>query len=235
MCGRISRDLSYEELIELYERGEIAHPDDWVRRRGPDDPFDAPFDDWRDLSRVQVAPTQDLAVTVRGGALRRMRWGFCPSWFERLDARGRPHINVRAETIDEKRTFRGAFRAGRFGLVWVTGWFEWQAGPTGKRPHLIQRPGAAPFALAGLWETWPGPAGPVDTVAIITTAASTDLSAIHARMPFALHPSAYRAWLAGQVRPEPAPIGTFEAAPVTARIGRADYQGRDALVPIEGE
>lgn len=217
-----------EELLELYARGEIAHPDDWIRRRGPDDPFA----EWSDLTQVQVAPTQALAVTDADGRLRRMRWGFCPAWFERLDQFGRPLINVRAETIGEKRTFRPAFRARRLCLVWCSGWFEWMKTPSGKQAHHLQRPGRAPLALGGLWSTWAGPTGRIDTVAIITTAASPDLARVHDRMPFALHPSAYQAWLRGDLAPAPAPPGTFEAIRVTDAVGRASYQGRDALQPL---
>lgn len=100
MCGRISRDVTVEALIEMYERGELGiHPDDVIRRMpGPGDPF-------ADVARVQVAPTRPMIITTRETAFESARCGFCPKWFERIDQYGRPLINARGETAASKRTF----------------------------------------------------------------------------------------------------------------------------------
>jgi putative SOS response-associated peptidase YedK len=55
-----------------------------------------------------------------------------------------------------------------------------------------------PFAFAGIWETWSPPENPESvypSCAIITTAASASVSAIHPRMPAILKPSVYEDWL----------------------------------------
>lgn len=223
MCGRISRDIEMDELIALFRAGQIPHPDTW----------DGDRLDWANLAVTQVAPTQPMIATTLDTPLQWMRWGFCARWFDRLDQHGRPLVNARAETVARKPTFRDAVQAGRFCLVWCSGWFEWQKTPTGKQPHHIQLPDRQPFALAGLWEDFERPDGEmIRTVAVLTTPASDDLKSVHDRMPFALHPSAYRAWLAGQVRPETAPAGLFEHFAVTTRVGRADYLDADALQPL---
>jgi putative SOS response-associated peptidase YedK len=234
MCGRVSRSIGYKELLELFEAGELPHPDAYIGDRPGKAPQLPPID-FASLSVVQVAPTQDMLVTTRDTpGLQLMRWGFCASWFKQPDQYGRPLVNARAETATTKPTFRAAVRAGRRCLVWVSGWFEWQKTQGGKQPHHIQLPGRQPFAMAGIWERYTPPGGdPMNTVAVLTTAASADLAAIHDRMPFCLHPSAYRAWLDGQIAPQPAPTGIFEHYPVTTRVGRSDYLGSDALMPVE--
>lgn len=198
------------------------HPDGYTGDRPgktpqlPDLP-EAP--DWfEDLAAVQVAPSQPMITTTRSTALEVMQWGIRPKWGGLL-------INARGETVDQKKAFRYAVRAGQFCITWVSGWFEWQKTPTGKRAHHLQLPGRRPLGLASVWVN--GDAG--RELAIVTTAASPDMAAIHDRMPFALHPSAYRAWLQGELRPEPPPAGIFEAYPVTAAVGRSTYQGADAL------
>lgn len=207
----------------MYLRGELGiHPDDVVRRRPEPSPF-------KDLARVQIAPTEALIITTREQAFESARWGLCPRFFERVDQYGRPLINARGETAATKPSFRGAVAARRFCLVWCTGWFEWQKAPGGKAAHHIQLPGRAPLALGGVWEDWPGPAGLIRTAAIVTVPASADLDHIHDRMPMALHPSAYSRWLEGEEAPGSPPEGIFEAYPVTSKIGRPDYQERDAL------
>lgn len=224
MCGRISRDIEMDELMALFRAGQIPHPDTW----------DGDRLDWASLAAVQVAPTQPMLATTLDEPLQMMRWGFCARWFTALDQHGRPLVNARAETVAQKPTFRDAWRAGRRCLIWTSGWYEWQKTPTGKRPHHVQLPGREALALAGIWEDYEAPDGEIiRTVAVLTTAASDDLQAVHHRMPFALHPSAYRGWLEGRVRPEPAPDGVFEHFAVTDRVGRSDYLEPDALQPID--
>ena len=77
-------------------------------------------------------------------------------------------INARAEGIGAKPAFRAAFKPCRC-LVPADGFYEWQKVEGGKQPMLIRLRSGAPFAFAGLWETWRGPDGPVATCAIVTT------------------------------------------------------------------
>ncbi len=63
-----------------------------------------------------------------------------------------------------------------------------------KRPYFIHRRDGQPIGLAGLAETWMGPNGEeLDTVAIVTAAASADLSVLHHRVPVTIHPRISRA------------------------------------------
>jgi putative SOS response-associated peptidase YedK len=147
--------------------------------------------------RYNIAPTQPIPIArviegQRQFAL--VRWGFIPSWvkdpktFTLL-------INARGETVNDKPAFRNAMKRRRC-LVPADGFYEWKRDGATKRPYYIRRKDGAPFAFAGLYETWIGPNGEeLDTAAIVTTAANRVLTPIHDRMPVILTPDAYEMWL----------------------------------------
>ena len=105
-------------------------------------------------------------------------------------------INARAETVHEKPAFRAAFRKRRC-LVLADGFYEWKKTPDGKVPQFIHMHSGAPFAMAGLWESWKDGTAeqPLETFTIVTTTASEALRDVHDRMPVILPPEAYSAWL----------------------------------------
>jgi putative SOS response-associated peptidase YedK len=123
-----------------------------------------------------------------------MRWGLLPSWVK--DPRNFSLlINARAETAAEKPAFKNAIRRRRC-LVPADGYYEWQGSAKPKRPYFIHRRDSQPIGLAGLAETWMGPNGEeLDTVAIVTAAASADLSVLHHRVPVTIHPQDFARWL----------------------------------------
>jgi len=138
-------------------------------------------------------------------------------------------INARAETIDEKPSFRGGFRHRRC-LIPTDGFYEWQAREgRPKQPHLIQRSDGAPFAMAGIWDDWMSADGSeLETCAVVTTAANDRLSPVHHRMPVILDPKDWDAWLdnKGTSAKEaaellrPAPDDVMEAVPVGPRVNK---------------
>jgi putative SOS response-associated peptidase YedK len=92
--------------------------------------------------------------------------------------------------------FRHSFRAQRC-LVLCDGYYEWQkqaAGP--KQPYYFQRPGATPFALAGLWARNDHlDSESLETFCILTKSASSTVDSIHHRMPIRLSRDAHADWL----------------------------------------
>jgi putative SOS response-associated peptidase YedK len=82
-----------------------------------------------------------------------------PSWAK--DAKASP-INARSETAADKPMFRAALRKRRC-LVPASGFYEWAvvADQKHKQPYCFRPPDERPWAFAGLWERWEGPAGPV--------------------------------------------------------------------------
>ncbi|CCE01962.1 conserved hypothetical protein [Bradyrhizobium sp. STM 3809] len=123
-----------------------------------------------------------------------MRWAFMPSWVKH------PRsftllINARSESVREKPAFKNAIRRRRV-LVPADGYYEWQVIDGRKRPFFIHRADRAPFGFAALAETWMGPNGEeVDTVAIVTAAASRDLATLHHRVPVTIRPDDFSLWL----------------------------------------
>jgi putative SOS response-associated peptidase YedK len=81
------------------------------------------------------------------------------------------------------------------GLIVVDGWHEWETLPgRRKQPYAIGMPDGAPFAFAGLWETWRSPEGePLTTCTIVTTAANAATTHLHHRMPVVLSPPDFSA------------------------------------------
>jgi putative SOS response-associated peptidase YedK len=139
-----------------------------------------------------VAPTQTV-ICVRDGAEREFfqaKWGLIPSWAK--DAKiGSSCINARSETIDTKPAFRRAFKKRRC-LVLADGFYEWRK--TDKQPHNITLT-SGPLFLAGLWETWTSPEGPVESCTICTTEANEFMQALHDRMPVILPRALVDHWL----------------------------------------
>jgi len=175
MCGRYAIISAPEEIRRLFRYAEQ-----------PNFP-----------PRYNVAPTQPIPlVRIAEGArhFALMRWGLLPAWVK--DPRAFTLlINARAETALEKPAFRNAMKRRRC-LIPADGFYEWQREGARKQPFFIRRRDRAPFAFAGLWETWSGPGGEeIDTAAILTTQANETLRALHHRMPVILPPEAFDLWL----------------------------------------
>ncbi len=164
MCGRYASIIPSEAMAELFRllNSVITVP------------------------RYNIAPTQPVVAIWEAHGKREAhfaRWGLVPGWVK--DPREFPLlVNARAESMETKPAFRDALKHGRC-IVPASGYYEWHTGPDKKkRPYYITRADGQPLALAGLFTTWSGPGGEeVDSVATITVAANTQLSAIHDRMP----------------------------------------------------
>jgi putative SOS response-associated peptidase YedK len=195
------------------------------------------------VPRYNLAPTQDvLAVRQAADGVRELvalRWGLVPAWSQGPDSRF-SMINARAETVAQKPAYRSAFRHRRC-LIPSEGFYEWRATPTGKQPYLIRRGdtrGRPMFAMAGLWETWQGPAGPLDSCTIIVTDANPQIAVVHDRMPAIIEPPDYTAWLdpnayddqalAALLRPA---SGPWHLCPVSRRVNSPRNDDPGLILP----
>jgi putative SOS response-associated peptidase YedK len=161
--------------------------------------------------RLNLAPTQNALVAVHepgGIRLESMRWGLIPPW-ARDKSIGAKLANARAETIDEKPSFRQPFRRRRC-LLPVDGYYEWESRPSGKQPVYYSMRDGDLFCLAGLWETWTTPeqtdepelpglgqaqAETLCTFTVVTTTPNRLAKRVHDRMPVIVHPADYGNWL----------------------------------------
>ena len=148
-----------------------------------------------DPPRLNIAPGQELAVlTAEGWA--RMRWGIVP--VGRVNARGRPVmeviVNARSETVFDKSAFAGTGR----GVVPLDGWYEWTGKTRRKTAWRLARADGAPLWCAAITDRWQAPGGRVlDQVATVTCAPNADVEPIHDRMGVLLDPAQVPVWLSG--------------------------------------
>lgn len=176
MCGRFTSLLSPELLEEIFG---IPLPPDFQ-------------------PRYNIAPTQQIWIirqTATGGRhLSAVRWGLVPHWAKDLSF-GNHMINARCETVHEKPAFRQAIRARRC-IIPASGFFEWDHSGNARIPHYITMKDGAPFAFAGIWDSWKSPEGePVESCSILTTASNSLVATLHDRMPVILHPTEFDLWL----------------------------------------
>jgi putative SOS response-associated peptidase YedK len=148
-------------------------------------------------ARYNVAPTQPIPIVRLAEGQRHfalVRWGLIPAWVK--DPKGFSLlINARADSVLDKPAFRAAVRRRRC-LIPADGFYEWRENGGRKQAYFVRRRDGAPFAFAGLYETWTGPNGEeLDTAAIVTTGANRTLSVIHDRMPVILPEPAFDLWL----------------------------------------
>ncbi|MET9700859.1 SOS response-associated peptidase [Streptomyces sp. NPDC006529] len=196
MCGRYASTRAPADLAGLFEArwdpGETLAPS-W--NVAPTDPV------WAVLAHAD----RDSGEVER--RLRAMRWGLVPSWAKDPGI-GSRMINARMESVHEKPAYRTAF-AKRRCLLPADGFYEWRSVPASgrakayKQPYFIAPEDGAPMAMAGLYAFWrdpvtrdaDDPAAWLTTCTIITTEATDEAGRVHPRMPLALHPDDYRAWL----------------------------------------
>jgi putative SOS response-associated peptidase YedK len=171
--------------------------------------------------------------------LDRLWWGLIPYWIKEAAPRSKP-INARAERVAAAPMFRAAY-ARRRCLVPVDSFFEWTKvkGRGPKQPYAVAMKSGAPFALAGLWESWrhPGTGEVLRTFCIITTAANAMIEAIHDRMPVILPPHTWDRWLS-TVEPDPRdllvphPSELMAMWPVSVRVNKPEHDDVSVLTAV---
>ena len=196
-------------------------------------------------SRYNIAPsTPVLAVRRRPSTAApeatALHWGLVPSWVRDRDTSA-PIVNARAETLTAKPSFRDAFRQRRC-VIPAGGFYEWAQHGRARKPWLFQRPGAAAFGFAGLWETWRAPDGStLESCAFVTTTPNAVMRPIHHRMPVILTPATYAPWLDPAADPEkhlvpllrPAPDDTLTATPLSSYVSNVHHEGPACLTPAD--
>jgi len=221
MCGRITQNLTSDEIAELF---------------GAEDQAQTPG------GRFNVAPTERILGVVENDEQRIVttyRWGLIPPWAESVKI-GVQMINARAETVTEKPAFRTAFRKSRC-IIPVGAFYEWQRTGPVKVPHAVVRQDGRPLSLAGLWTIWRDPASDerIRSCAIITTAANESMSSIHDRMPVILPESAWDEWLdpknsdvpALQSLLHPLDADLLRVYPVSSLVNSVRNDTEELLVP----
>jgi putative SOS response-associated peptidase YedK len=130
----------------------------------------------------ELRPT-DLALVITATGPHLMNWGLAVDWDTK------PLINARAETLDQKKTFRSLL-ANRC-LVPATAYFEWRKDGAAKYKNRIAPADGQPmeplFAFAGLYEG--------ERFTIITCPPTPSIAHIHNRMPVIVDGKAEAQWI----------------------------------------
>ena len=218
MCGRFSL-TDPEALMDRFEISET--------RIGP---------------RYNIAPTQNVSVVrtdphLQKNRLDLMHWGLVPSWAKDPSS-GSRMINSRSETVDQKPSFRNAFRSQRC-LIPADGFFEWKKLPRGKHPFYFRLQGGEVFAFAGLWERWQATASlSLTSCCILTTTPNDMVAKIHDRMPVILPSEAYSTWLGPSTSTRglrslllPYPSSRMVSFPVSRLVNSVSNDQPDCLEP----
>ena len=241
MCGRFALSKLPSELIEEFEihTGKTLPilPADW-----------------------NITPTRDIYIVRNESENKRdlaiASWGIIAPWSKDSDAAIKSQsqaINARSETVDQKPTFRSAFRSRRC-LIPADGYYEWatEMGPySPKQPFYISADISADSAIgksqslafAGIWDRWIAPDGTVrDSAAIITRPAVEFLATVHSRMPTFLPRDRWDHWLDRSVQDvdeirammelESPAIG-LKAVPVASLVNSIRNNGPELIAPIE--
>ena len=135
-----------------------------------------------------------------------MQWGLIPGWAgdrEKANQLRKGTYNARSESLHAKPSFREPLRNGRC-LVISHGFYEWQLVNGVKIPWYIRLKSSAPFAFAGLYDSWKDPDNGEShqTFSIITTAANPLMEKIHntkQRMQVILPEEREREWITGEI------------------------------------
>ncbi|MBN1327170.1 MAG: SOS response-associated peptidase [Candidatus Cloacimonetes bacterium] len=146
-------------------------------------------------ANYNAAPGQIIPIVMLDQGekiLEPVKWGLIPFWAKDPKI-GYRMINTRAETINDKPSFKAAFRHRRC-LIPANGFYEWKKPE--KQPFFIHLTEREMFTFAGIWEEWHHPDGSsLRTCSIITTVPNRIMREIHDRMPVILTTENEENWL----------------------------------------
>ena len=172
-------------------------------------------------TRYNVAPTAQIPVLI-SGELRTARWGLIPYWWKQ-DQPPRLSHNARFEEAATKPMWRDAMRGARC-LIPVAGWYEWRQ--PDKQPYYFHRNDGQLLALAGLYSIRKDGV----SCAVLSTAATDRLEAVHERMPLFLDEEGERAWLEkGEIVTR---AGNIAFHPVAKAVNKADNDAPGLIEPL---
>lgn len=162
-----------------------------------------------------VSPGQHIPAVIRRddkNILALFLWGLIPFWAKDPSI-GAKLINARAETVNEKPSFRNAFQKRRC-LIIADGFYEWKHEGKKKFPYYFYLKSEKPFAFAGLYESWLSlEKKQVDTCTIITTEANKVVQPIHDRMPVIIPKGQEEIWLKNETTDTPSLLEMLKPYP----------------------
>ena len=218
MCGRFTAQYTWPELVALYNLTlgtSNLQP------------------------RYNICPTTTIKAIVAEDGKRQlvpMRWGLIPSWHRKpLKEFKLATFNARVETVEEKPTFRAAFKRTRC-LIPASGYYEWHTIGKEKHPYYFTAADGSPIlSIAGLWDEWTDPESgkAMKSCAMLITEPNNFVGKIHDRMPVLLEPDQFTPWLSGTAGKEilkPQSEDYLKAHQVSQRVNSSRADDEDATL-----
>lgn len=140
-----------------------------------------------------VGPRRRVPVVTQESECREirfMRMGWTPPWLNRV------LINVRSETVFEKKLFKEAIQFRRC-LVPAEGFYEWKPMKRYRQPYLV-----LPKQLISFAGIWFQEESGEEAFSILTAPAMEPLASIHSRAPVILAPEDETTWLSQSPIPD---------------------------------
>lgn len=148
-----------------------------------------------------IAPGQRVLAVVKGGQKNKagfLHWGLVPSWAKDKKI-GNKMINARAETLQEKVSFRRLLERRRC-LILADSFYEWKVEEGVKKPIRFVMQDQQPFAFAGLWDRWNHNGVELVSCTVITTQPNELVKDVHNRMPVILKKEHEQKWIDQEVQ-----------------------------------
>jgi len=224
MCGRASLTKTQKELEDRFKASFYSED---IERYNP-------------IPNYNIAPMQYLPVITNDDKehFNIFRWGLIPYWSKDSKIANKL-INARAESIDEKKSFKGSLQRRRC-LIPLDGFYEWEKINRIKKPFRIVRNDKALFSVAGLWDTWTDKDGrTINTFTIITVPANDIVKKLHNRMPAILFEDEEKIWIDNDITSKaalqllkPYPNDLIYAYPVSTKINNIRNNSPDLVDEI---
>ena len=244
MCGRFAQVVKHNQLKKLIDELRIRNNEEQIE------------------INYNAAPTQAIAAVMykrEEHFLTFFRWGLIPSWSKEPSSQY-SMINVRAESILEKKTFKNALLRRRC-LIPANGFYEWRK--PDKQPFFIHSAKSSVgfqscvnnsqaasescstemdlLYFAGITEYWTGADGSyIQSCAIITTDANETMKPIHERMPVILPEPIWESWLDDSFQ-DPTSLQSFlkpcdndilAAYPISRLVNTVNFNSEECYKPL---
>jgi putative SOS response-associated peptidase YedK len=221
MCGRFTHRLTWERIHALYQLTLEVPPSNLE-------------------TNFNVCPTDPVSVILAPEGKRafaRMRWGMIPAWWNKtIKEAGFATFNARAETVESKPMFRGAWKERKRCLIPISGYYEWQYRDGPKQPpqpwYFTAADGSPILSAAGLWDEWKDrqTGERLRSCTMIITEPNDFVREVHDRMPVLLEPDQFAAWLDGSAGKQilnPPREDLLQRRPVSKRVNSSRTPGDD--------
>lgn len=196
------------------------------------------------VQSYNVAPSQDVLAVVYSGEriLTKFFWGISPRIYKE-STKPPLLINARFETLEEKPSFREAYKFRRC-LIPADGFYEWEKTGPKKEPWFFTVQSNRPFAFAGIWEKRREKDKSTRCAfAVITTEATRPVSGIHNRMPVILDKKVYENWLNPDENDpknvkeiiKEGVISGLNGYPVSRRVNSVSNNDPSCIEPVDSE